>query len=135
MIRPPAASTKPLEQVERGSLGDEQSAGRADHLGDLLARRTAITVALPDGDLDVGIEQPERLERDVEPGEDAVGLHQEDASRLLVVANGRLGRDVAAADVLREGAADDVAVLRGSQAGKGLCHEDPQCNLGVHGPV
>ena len=50
------------------------------------------------------------FEGDLQAGEDAIGLHQEDASSHRGRRDGRIGRDVAVADILFERAAHDVAV-------------------------
>ena len=68
---------QPLQEIERGALADQQRARGAEDLGDLLAgaaryRRRALPRHAAHRRLDL----PERLERDVEPGEHAVGFHR-----------------------------------------------------------
>jgi len=60
-----------------------------------------------------GIELAERLERDLEAGEDAVGLDQEHAAGSLRRQDRRRGGDVAVANILVERTADDVAIQPG----------------------
>ena len=123
-MRPPAASTnrraqrrdagQPLQKVERGPLADQQRARRAADLGDLRRRAAQRSPSRLARDAPhAGLELPERLERDVEPGEHAVGFHQEHAARASAPA-----RTVASVvtspppHVFVERAADDVAVER-----------------------
>ena len=108
---------EPLQKVERGPFADEQRPRGADHLRDLLAR--AAGVAIAPGGRKRGHGAPLRrghlskcFERDLQAGEDAIGLHQEDAARHRGRRDCRIGRDVAVADVLFERAAHDVAIER-----------------------
>src|SRR6185503_2883607 len=71
-----------LQKIERGSLADQQRARRREHGGDLLAGRAGVAVALLRLDPRRRLDQPERLERHLETGDDAVGLDEEDAARL-----------------------------------------------------
>ena len=105
---------EPLQKVERGPFADEQRPRGADHLGDLLARAAGVAIVLARPQTRHGpcasSHLSKRLEGDLQAGEDAVGLHQEDAASHRGRRDRRIGRDVAVADVLLERAAHDVAV-------------------------
>ena len=122
-MRPPAASTNRRARVampdsrcrKLSAVRSPTSSARRrpDDLGDRLAGTAALAVALrATATCTAGLELAERLERDVEAGEHAVGLDEEDAAGPHDRRHGRVGRDVAAADVFLERAPDDVAVER-----------------------
>ena len=92
VMRPPAASTNRRARVampesrcrKLSAVRSPISSARAEprHLGDLVAGAAAVAVAAWRAvDTHAGLELPERLERDVEAGEHAVGLGEEHAAR------------------------------------------------------
>ena len=125
---------QPLKKIEGRALGGQQRGGRARHFRDFFARPAPFAVLLAHGKKGDGSHfrdsppdarrpcrkrpvpfsrLPERLERDVETGDDAVGLHEKHAAGALRRRHRRGRRHVAGSDVLVEGAADDVAVQAG----------------------
>ena len=67
---------------------------------------------MPERDVHGGIELTERLGRDVEPRQDAGRLDDDRAVAADVAGHRGLGRDVAPPEILRERAADDLAIDR-----------------------
>ena len=122
-MRPPPASTNRRARVaipesrcrKLSAVRSPTSSARADPRTTAISSpgRARIAVALVRLDADAGLELAERLERDVEPGQHAVGLDEEHAARLLRGRHGRVGGDVAVADVFVERAPHDVPIERG----------------------
>ena len=111
--RPRRHSRQPLQEIERRAFADEQRTRGTDDLGDLLAGAARIAVALQRRRADGGIELPERLDGDVESRDDAIGFGEKDAARAQRRIDGRVGRDVAVADIFLQRAPHDVAILGG----------------------
>ena len=100
---------EPLQEVQRDPLGREQGPGPSGHFGHRLAGFAAGPVAPAHGEDRVGVELPEGRFGDPDAGDHQRRLGDDDAARLhRRVHRGRAG-DVAAADVLGEGAGDQVA--------------------------
>src|SRR5439155_27280169 len=70
-----------LEQIERGAFAGEEGARRARHLGGLLSRSTPFAVTFPQCDADPVVELAKGLAGNIQTGEDAFGLDDEDAAR------------------------------------------------------
>jgi hypothetical protein len=101
---------QPLEKIQRRPLADQQRAGGAGDLGDLLPCGTEVAVMLARNASDSRLHLAEGFEGDVEAGKHAVGLHQKHAARHLRKIDGRVGRDVPVAHVFFECATHDVPV-------------------------
>ena len=124
VMRPPAASTncararrdarQALQEIQRRALGDEQRPRRAGDDRNLFTRDAGVAVGFcgfETGSRPLGYGHlAKRFEGDVQAGEDAGRLGEKHAMRLLVARDCRVGRDVAAADILRERPPHDVAV-------------------------
>ena len=109
---------QPLKQIERGTFADEQRARRSNNLGDLLAASTPVAVVLVERErraVPFVRDLAEHLARDVKARDHAIGFDQEHTVRPLIGTDDRVGREVAAADVLLERATHDVLILRWSE--------------------
>src|SRR5690606_23122028 len=84
--------------------------GVSDELGDDRSWRAHAAIAVVHGDLHDRIELAEGLDRDVEAGHDTARLRQDDGACLLIAIDGRLGGDIAPAEILGQRAADQLAV-------------------------
>ena len=100
---------QPLQEVQRDPLGGEQGPGPSGHFGHRLAGFAARAVAPAHGEHRVGVELPECRLGDPDAGDDQRRLGDDDAARLHRRVDRRRAGDVAAADVLGEGAGDQVA--------------------------
>ena len=79
--------------------------------GDVVPRLTHRTITATRRNLHVGIELAKRLECDVEAGDHAVGLREDDRAGTLIRPDRRCRGDVRRADVLRQSSADQVAIF------------------------
>ena len=88
-------------------------------LGDDVAGLAAIAVRRAHGvKTHAGIELAERLGGDVEAGDDAGALGEDDAAGAQRRRDGRLGRHVAPAEILGERAPHDLAIERRDRAAR-----------------
>jgi hypothetical protein len=99
-----------LEKVERDPLGREQRACRAAYLAEHRARLTGRSIVHPRRQRCGAIDLREGLARDGQPGDDQGRLGHEHAVRAHVRRYSRLGRHIAAADVLGQRAGNEVAI-------------------------
>ena len=103
-----ATPGQPGEQVERGALGRQHRPRPAGDAGDGLAALDTAAVGGKNLDVEGGIEQFERQQRRVEPGDDARLARRNERLDLRVGRHDRVGRDVAgAAEILGQRGADD----------------------------
>ena len=100
-----------LQEVERRPLGGEDRPGRPV---DLKHRPALAPHPLVDetGRANIGIEPAKRFLGDLEPVDDARLLLRDPSARPRPCGNGRLRRQIARADVLAEGAGDELCDLR-----------------------
>ena len=99
-----------LQEVERGSLVRQQTLGVSLVLGNDRPRLAPRTVAVMYGDGDAGIELPERFGGDVETGDNAGRLGQNDRAGPLLGVDDALSGDIAPAEILRQRASNQLAV-------------------------
>ena len=98
------------EQVERRALGGQQRPGRAGDRSATSAGHVVAPLALGDAAVEaLGARLRERLRRRVEAEEDPGLLLHDPRPRAGVGGDGRLGGDVAGAEVLGERAGDELA--------------------------
>jgi hypothetical protein len=101
----------PLQKVQGRSFGGEQRPRQPSNLGECRAARHRLAVDMNGTGLDTGFALAKCLEGDLEPGDGAGALRQEDPTGPLVSRHRRFRRDVTSTDILGKGPADDVAIF------------------------
>ena len=103
-------AAQPLQKVERRALGREQRARVAADIGDDFARLDTRAVAPPHFEDRLRIELTERLGGHVEAGDDEIGLGDDRAARARAPRDRRGAGRIAAAAILGERLAHEVAI-------------------------
>ena len=93
------ATGQTLEEIQRRALRRQHRGSRAAHVGDDRASGTPIPIGAMHGHDSAGIELTKGLGRDVEAGDDAVGLREDDPGRAQRGTDRRLRGDVAPAEI------------------------------------
>ncbi len=106
-------AAQPLQEIERGALGLEQRMRVAAHVRDDFARLDARAIAPSHLEHRLRIELAKRFGGDVDAGDDEIGFRDDRAARAGALRDRRGAGRVAAAAILGERLANQVAIRLG----------------------